>query len=182
MHKLDDEVARLIKQIGDRMLKDATPEDLASMAAVQDYSRRGSGGAADSTSESSRLHKLPGYSRLHKQLFVNLMSAVPDESPRNIRVAAKVNTDLDAGDLVSVAAEADSEDLQHPSVNDRSKAKKVITNDEYVDRTTIKDISRLVVSRDSSQGQRNTTKKKKLSPRRRTNHFDTGSKGGASDE
>jgi hypothetical protein len=66
------------------MVKDATAEDISNMStSVQEYNNIQT---AETTSETSRLHKLPGYHRLEKQLFFNLMSAVPDSSEKNIRV------------------------------------------------------------------------------------------------
>ena len=41
---------------------------------------------ADTNSEFGRLQRLPGYSRLQRQLFFNLMTARPDVSQQNIRI------------------------------------------------------------------------------------------------
>ncbi len=79
--KLEDELAKLIKTIGSALLKDATPEDLALMS-----QQSAASGSNDATSEFGRLQRLPGYSRLQRQLFYNLMTARPDVSQQNIRI------------------------------------------------------------------------------------------------
>lgn len=79
--KLEDEVTKLIKTIGSALLKDATPEDLALMSQLSAAS-----GGNDSNSEFARLQRLPGFSRLQRQLFYNLMTARPDVSQQNIRI------------------------------------------------------------------------------------------------
>lgn len=97
--KLEDELTKLIKTIGSALLKDATPEDLALMSqqssalsssttTAGNNSNSGSGGgnSGDASSEFSRLQRLPGYSRLQRQLFFNLMTARPDISNQNIRI------------------------------------------------------------------------------------------------
>lgn len=80
--KLDDEVTKLIKVIGSALLKDATPDDLAIMS--QQTAASGANGEAHS--EFARLQRLPGYSRMKRQLFFNLMTARPDVSDSNIRI------------------------------------------------------------------------------------------------
>ena len=65
------------------MLKDATPEDLATLS-VQTAQQA----TTETLSEIGRLQKLPGYKRVQRQLFFNLMSARPDNSDRNVRVLA----------------------------------------------------------------------------------------------
>jgi hypothetical protein len=118
-------VNKLIKLIGERMLKDATAEDISSMSAsVQEYSNMQS---AESVSETSRLHKLPGYGRLQKQLFLNLMSAIPDDTDTNIRVKSQVEWPVHDTDprLSSGAASA---------------------QEGYIDRGTVKSISKLVLA------------------------------------
>mmetsp|Transcript_10429 Transcript_10429/g.15869 ORF Transcript_10429/g.15869 Transcript_10429/m.15869 type:complete len:622 (-) Transcript_10429:279-2144(-) len=135
VHKLDDEVNKLIKQIGDRMLKDATSEDLATMSAsVQEYSAIP---ASDNTSETSRLHKLPGYTRLQKQLFMNLMTAVPDCSEKNVRVTP-------------AQTKAESDFTRQALSNDEAvgnSSKKVTSSSDYIDRATVKNISKLIVTK-----------------------------------
>lgn len=79
--KLEDELTKLIKTIGSALLKDATPEDLALMS-----QQSAASGSNDANSEFGRLQRLPGYSRLQRQLFYNLMTARPDVSQQNIRI------------------------------------------------------------------------------------------------
>jgi hypothetical protein len=78
--KLEDETTKLIKMISSALLKDATPDDLALMSQQQ------SSVNADNTSEFARLRRLPGYSRLQRQLYFNLMTARPDMTDLNLRV------------------------------------------------------------------------------------------------
>lgn len=85
--ELVDELTKLIKAIAPTLLKDATPDDLALMSMPSNNSSSNSGGS-DSQSEFDRLQRLPGYSRLQKQLFYNLMTAKPDNSVYNIRIDA----------------------------------------------------------------------------------------------
>ena len=144
VHKLDDEVNKLIRQIGERMLKDATPEDLSSMtASVQEYSAMQS---SDNQSETSRLHKLPGYNRLQKQLFINLMSATPDCSDRNVRVQPEL-----PGMMGEVVRGPERE--EHGSggaKRDRGPASSTVYaagSSDYIDRNTVKNISKLIVGK-----------------------------------
>jgi hypothetical protein len=82
--KLEDELTKLIKTIGSALLKDATPDDLAMMSQLS-ASATGANGT-DSTSEFGRLQRLPGFARLQRMLFYNLMTARPDISAQNIRI------------------------------------------------------------------------------------------------
>lgn len=91
--KLEDEISKLIKFISSAMMKDATPEDLAFLSQQNSSSSSGQGGTGaggstgtDSQSEVGKLQTLPGYSRLQRTLFYNLMSARPDISDKNIRI------------------------------------------------------------------------------------------------
>lgn len=86
--ELVDELTKLIKAIAPTLLKDATPDDLALMSMPSNSSSSNSSGGSDSQSEFDRLQRLPGYSRLQKQLFYNLMTAKPDNSTYNIRIDA----------------------------------------------------------------------------------------------
>eukprot|EP01034_Spumella_vulgaris_P025047 gene25047-31457_t len=80
--KLDDELTKLIKVIGSALLKDATPDDLAMMS----QQSAASGVSGEAHSEFARLQRLPGYARMKRQLFYNLMTARPDVSEQNIRI------------------------------------------------------------------------------------------------
>jgi hypothetical protein len=150
VHKLDDEVNKLIRQIGERMLKDATPEDLQSMtASVQEYSAMQS---SDNQSETSRLHKLPGYNRLQKQLFVNLMSATPDSSDRNVRVKPVVRA-IDADPATLTDPETT------PAVGKRvGSGGGAIGSSDYIDRTTVKNISKLIVNKTAAANEKRGNK------------------------
>ena len=57
------------------MLKDATSEDLASLSQQ----------STEGLSEIARLQQLPGFAKIKKALFYNLMSARPDTSDQNVR-------------------------------------------------------------------------------------------------
>jgi hypothetical protein len=149
VHKLDDEVARLIKLIGDKMLKDATPEDLAMMSsAMQDYSAMHAGG--ESVSETSRLHKLPGFKRLQKQLFYNLMASVPDTTDKNIRVTAVTHGDLESN--TSNARNIGDEIMYSEEMNASTDRLKKLSTDDVIDRNTIKSISKLITRKGDSKG------------------------------
>jgi hypothetical protein len=161
VHKLDDEITKLIKLIGERMLKDATAEDISNMStSVQEYNNIQT---AETTSETSRLHKLPGYHRLEKQLFINLMSAVPDSSEKNIRVQPVrilENNEQQSqphGAGVGAAAAGDPRNgLMSQGEGDSGLGKRggggggflmsSTTGNDYIDRNTVKNISKLVVT------------------------------------
>jgi hypothetical protein len=83
VQKLEDEILRVFKATSAAVLKDAPPEEVAAVA----QGAVGPGGAQVSESEIARLHKLPGFSKLQKQLFSNMMAAKPDNSVNNVRVA-----------------------------------------------------------------------------------------------
>ena len=77
------------------MIKDMDNEDLIAFENQQNNNRNNTappgGQEASSTtqqyqSEIGRLQKLPGFQRLKKQLIVNLMTAPPDVTHKNIRV------------------------------------------------------------------------------------------------
>jgi hypothetical protein len=141
VHKLEDEIARLIKQIGEKMLKDATQEDLANMSSsIQEFSAVNN--TDNTASETSRLHKLPGYNRLQKQLYNNLMSAAPDESTANVRVKPAQKYLDDVTFVFPPRSENNEALLSAGSI-------RKVNSDGVVDRSTIKNISRLVVKRDN---------------------------------
>lgn len=154
-HKLDDEISKLIKLIGERMLKDATAEDISNMSAsVQEYNNIQT---AETTSETSRLHKLPGYHRLEKQLFFNLMSAVPDTSDKNIRVQlSKVAESNDADNRVT-SQEGGGDPMNKRGVTGGVFLASNTTGNDYIDRSTVKSISKLVVTQKEKSMQMGTT-------------------------
>ena len=140
VHKLEDEIARLIKQIGEKMLKDATQEDLANMSSsIQEFSAVNNDNTA---SETSRLHKLPGYNRLQKQLFNNLMSAVPDSTTGNVRVKVGHNYKDDITFFPNQIRE-------NPDMMVSSGGTRRVNNEGVVDRDTIKSISQLVAKKEN---------------------------------
>lgn len=155
VHKLEDEIARLIKQIGEKMLKDATQEDLANMSSsIQEF---GAANNNDNTaSETSRLHKLPGYNRLQKQLFSNLMSAAPDETSANVRVKAAHRY---VDDVTFVTPLPRTENNADGMVSGGGTRK--VNNEGVVDRATIKNISQLVTKRDGQAKTGGTARGKK---------------------
>jgi hypothetical protein len=142
LHKVEDEVSRLIKLIGEILLRDATPEDLAAvteMTGVSDLGR-------DDRSESSRLHKLPGFARLQRQLFINMMTAVPDGSSRNVRVPSEDKRAVQSSEVRNMPGPSDRPPLGMESTY--SYLGNVA--DSSLDRRTVKELSKLVLSRDSA--------------------------------
>jgi hypothetical protein len=144
LHKVEDEVSRLIKMIGEILLRDATPEDLAAVTEVTGVSDLGK----DERSESSRLHKLPGFARLQRQLFINMMTAVPDGSSRNVRVPSEDKRLMYNSDAQNIQGATDRPTLGMESTYSH------LSNgtDSSLDRRTVKEISKLVLSRDSVKG------------------------------
>mmetsp|Transcript_18727 Transcript_18727/g.31382 ORF Transcript_18727/g.31382 Transcript_18727/m.31382 type:complete len:648 (-) Transcript_18727:163-2106(-) len=161
--KLEDELTKLIKTIGTALLKDATPEDLALISQLS----AASGASGEATSEFSRLQRLPGYSRLQRQLFFNLMTARPDVSSLNIRIndntTAKVKPPKATTgpaplfeDVLDAAAEAKFQvtaSKSNAKDNSNMLARDVSDPDfptePALDRDTIKSISKLIYDRDS---------------------------------
>lgn len=147
LHKVEDEVSRLIKLIGEILLRDATPEDLAAvteMSGVSDLGR-------DERSESSRLHKLPGFARLQRQLFINMMTAVPDGSSRNVRVMSEDRRVVHSSEVRNAPLPGDQP--QRPgmaAVMESTYSYLSSGADTSLDRRTVKEISKLVLTRDSA--------------------------------
>lgn len=174
VHKLEDELSKLIKTIDAAMLKEATAEDLASIG-------RGQGTGATNVvasagegiiSELDRLQKLPGYDRLQKQLFYNLMAARPDVTDQNVRIkigratgtssAPKSPRSNVAGLLFSqspssataahVISNVHTNLAYLPGVHEdvvtnlnETRLGEAISDTQAIDRHTIKDISMLVL-------------------------------------
>lgn len=80
INRLSIEISRCFKDISNNIIKDATAEDVASMHREDD----------ETQSEIDKLHKLPGFSRLQKELFFNMMGARPDNSAANVRILSKM--------------------------------------------------------------------------------------------
>jgi hypothetical protein len=154
VHKLEDEISKLVKTIDTALLKDATAEDVATIS-----QQTGTGGEV--TSEIGRLQKLPGYSRLQRQLFFNLMSARPDTTDKNVRIIStdiKKIIDNEAGNY-NVGSAGTGKKF-NPNGTHGGTTSNLDTTQESnsLDRDTIKNISKLIVERDS---QKFTTKVKK---------------------
>lgn len=84
--ELVDELTKLIKAIAPALLKDATPDDLALISMQSGNANSSTNSSNDTQSEFDRLQRLPGYSRLQRQLFYNLMTAKTDNSIQNVRI------------------------------------------------------------------------------------------------
>jgi len=162
VQKLEDEILKLFKEISTAMLKEATPADLLAMQSQSQV-----GGTAETSSEIARLQKLPGFSRLQKQLYVNMMGAKVDVSMQNVRVIA--NEARKAADLgltsnrknaydttnghsrrfASSSASVDTVDPNDDEGSPGAAPGEAITNkSSSLDRETIKKISKLVIERD----------------------------------
>lgn len=142
---MEDEVTKLIKLIASALLKDATPDDLAIMS-------QQTGSASDTNSEFGRLQRLPGFARMQKQLFFNMMTARQDVSGQNIRVEQPTKK---GGDVVSNRVRmANMKSLQKSSgtlEEDRTDGfpDSETGEERALGRDTIKNISRLIVDRDA---------------------------------
>ncbi len=179
MLKLDDELTKLIKVIGSALLKDATPDDLAMMS-----QQSAASGVSEAHSEFARLQRLPGYARMKRQLFFNLMTARPDVSEQNIRIehTGKVkqpksslgnpplipgsnshkqhdghgpgapnnnsNNMSPRGKKIAAQANQQISESGRPSSTDALMDDKIFAEDASLDRTTIKNISKLIYERD----------------------------------
>ena len=133
------------------MLKDATPEDIASTQAIGNQSVSGGtgNGGSKNNSEIGRLQKLPGFYRLQKQIFYNLMSAKHEHLDQNIRVKPKLDRGQSSSDLgvtdkkshYGARGVGEKEDSTRPA-------------EESFDRKTIKKISKLIIERDAAAKKR----------------------------
>jgi hypothetical protein len=160
--KLEDEVVKLIKVIGSSLLKDATQDDLAIIS-----QQSNAGGSNDNNSEFARLQRLPGFSRMQRQLFFNMMTARPDVSDQNIRVketkkAKKLSISGAAhhhhhhhhhqhkakkGHVHSDASLPGSDNIEEKGVESFG-ATETVEEESAMARSTIKNISRLILERD----------------------------------
>lgn len=163
MLKLEDELTKLIKAIGAALLKDATPEDLALMSQLSAAS-----GSNDTNSEFGRLQRLPGYSRLQRQLFFNLMTARPDVTQQNIRIehvgkvkqprctygpASHYEDPVPVSDRkLGRGGEQSSERNLTRAISDNELAEaEGVDADPALGRATIKNISKLIFERDHNK-------------------------------
>lgn len=86
IHKLDDEIGKVVKQTSALLMRDSSAEDVA----VASQSMQ-SGFSDNTKSEIQRLQEMPGYSRLQKQVFYNLMTANKGSDDVNVRVNPAVD-------------------------------------------------------------------------------------------
>lgn len=175
VHKLEDEIAKIIKYIGTAIIKDATPDDLAALTTNNTSSKQESkqdkeNHSQDVNSEIGRIRKLPGYQRLQRQLFVNLMSAKQDITERNVRIYSNVKNSLsetnDASRPDTVHSHnsgreeneesGESNTLSSQEKNKHVKHSQIPTNIDSLDRGTVKSISRMIM--DKNNLTMNTTK------------------------
>lgn len=152
--KLEDELTKLIKVIGSALLKDATPDDLA----VMSQQTNAPAASAEANSEFGRLQRLPGFSRMQRQLFFNLMTAKPDISEGNIRIEQAAKTKKPkSSDGISPRARRGIQGEKSTSSFDEDEnnsfnATAVLDdhNEEpSLGRFTIKNISKLIIDRDA---------------------------------
>jgi hypothetical protein len=151
---LEDELTKLIKLIGSALLKDATPDDLAVMSQQSNSSSN-----AEANSEFGRLQRLPGFSRMQRQLFFNLMTAKPDISDGNIRIdqtnkAKKPKSSDGISPRVRRGIQGDksSSSFEEEGENNNFTTSAVLEdrNEEpSLGRFTIKNISKLIIDRDA---------------------------------
>lgn len=147
---MEDEVVKLIKVIGQALLKDATPDDLA-MLSQQTTSQ------ADATnSEYGRLQRMPGFTRMQRQLFFNLMTARPDMTGQNVRIerilSQKAPREANPTNASPRAKVTSFRNRSMSTVEDSEDGVDISMEPaEALDRGTIKSISRLIVDRDTAK-------------------------------
>jgi len=141
VHKLEDEVSKLLKTIDAAMLKDATSEDLATLSQQ----------STEGLSEIARLQQLPGYAKIKRALFYNLMSARPDTSDQNVRCIpsdTRKNNDYGEGLYVPVPPQLKKYGQHEKSSQDFRDFNIVGNSSQPLDRDLIKNISKLIIERD----------------------------------
>jgi hypothetical protein len=82
--KLNAELNKFFKDIQTAMAKEATSDELSAMAAAGNEED-----GSDGKSHLDKLISLPGFSKIQKQLFFNMMGARPDMSNKNVRIPSK---------------------------------------------------------------------------------------------
>ena len=187
LHKLIDEVSKLIKNIGTLIIKDATPDDLALLTAntTQNKNEKESGSTAEQ-SEICKIRKLPGYQRLQRQLFVNLMSARQDVTDKNVRIYSDIRnsaTEVESTtrpDTVHSHAGGDHESHSHShshghgdsdrGVSSAQEGNKIESanksSNDPLDRNTVKSISVMILDKNnarSSMRSSNTIRRQQFS-------------------
>ena len=139
--RLTTELYRYFKDITQTMLKDAKPEEMAKVSHEEDGDQ----------SEMDKLGQLPGYQNVHMQLVLNMMDARPDNTPANVRIVSKTQS--------NVNGEA-SRSTVHPDINHHNSHRRVVerkkdelyggpgVDSPVIDREMAKRISNLVFQRD----------------------------------
>jgi len=167
----------MVKAIGVAIVKDSAQTDASEGISGGQTSSGPSSGPdspimgrhSEGNSEVAWLQKLPGYTRVRKQLFQNLMTATPDLTKQNIRVdssrahlksgyrkddsSSSVREELSNGQQQGVGGGGNG-DAQQPAVSSSSSSMKAITDlsaESCLDRDVIKSISNLYVERGSSR-------------------------------
>ena len=141
VHRLEDEVSKLIKAIDAAMLKDATSEDLATLSQQ----------STEGLSEIARLQQLPGFAKIKKTLFYNLMSARPDTSDQNVRCIptdTRKNNDWGEGMYNPVPPQLKKYGQHEKSSQDFRDFNIAGNTSQPLDRDIIKSISKLIIDRD----------------------------------
>jgi hypothetical protein len=117
----------------------------------------GSAGS-DAHSEFGRLQRLPGFSRMQRQLFFNLMTAKPDISDGNIRIDnfprnKKNRVNDDGRPRRGVQIEKTIVDDDDEAENGHFPSTTVMAEglEPSLGRSTIKNISRLIIDRDGGK-------------------------------
>ena len=160
----------MVKAIGVAIVKDSAQTDSLEGFSAQNNTSGPSSGAdspiigrhSEGNSEVAWLQKLPGYTRVRKQLFQNLMAATPDITKQNIRVdssrAYSKSGYRKDDSLTSVREETNNfgqagggEGKPSLAPSASSKAITDLSADSCLDRDVIKSISNLYVERGSSR-------------------------------
>jgi len=82
VNRLTGEISKYFKEIGQELMKEATAEDLANMRGDDD----------EAQSEIDKLHNMPGFNKIQKELYYNMMGARPDNSGGNVRISTHAAT------------------------------------------------------------------------------------------
>ena len=172
IHKLEDEILGMMKNTTSILMRDATPEEI-----ITTQSTMQSGRSDDS--ELERLEKLPGFERLTKQIYYNLMTAHDaSRDPENFNIRVKSNLKKDNSDaqlrgspttMISPVAKGakvrmqlnvdnDALSTDNSSIEGRpepdditSRLTATIDGRDYMDRSKLKEISALIIKRDAAK-------------------------------
>ena len=170
VHKLVDEITKLIKYIGTVIIKDATPDDLAMLTASSSSApskeSKDSKESNEVNSEIGRIRKLPGYQRLQKQLFINLMTARQDVTERNVRIYSlgksnqnEVHEMMRPDTVYSQNSGNDNHDSTNYSnssenKNTNGKLSSIPSIGDSLDRSTVKSISMMILDKNNDNSYR----------------------------